>query len=787
MTVGALLFFLALAVGFLVLKEFDLDQHSGPEKQLISTLESAISTTGQALVSKSDEHARTQELAKSIAAVKLAANEYLNLELAHSGLDASSFSQKQYDQITTDPDQAALLKFVELIDQTADWARGIEPNNKVITSDYEQLIKKLGSIREWVSLRSQHNHTSSGLTKHDIIAIGILVFLIVALLFESLLVIMPMIKDFTLELQNHILNEADLESKNQELSQAYLEQEHLARKVKAQSYHLEEHLKTVTDLAKQLEQSKVELHETQIVARIGGVRLDTLNNIAIMSPEAMYLLGLSKQDNVVTILDFLALFDKPSTKGILELLSDDQHKIGPFTTWLDRIIDTDRMYFKAEIKPENHIIKITLHELTQERIATQAMIKAKLLAEGAMQNKALFLSTMSHEIRTPLNTITGFVELLLQEKPRKDQLNYLDALRLSAKHLLELLNDVLDLSKIEAGKIVFKQEKILTTEFAQQLYRIYEPQAVNKGLKFSIELDESFKSAFVSDKLRLNQIITNLISNAIKFTERGFIKVRLRFEEVEQHHRLGIEVEDSGVGIPVNDLPKLFSAYHQAENTIDSPYHGTGLGLSICKQLVELQGGQVSVSSILNRGTCFSIWLPVLIDHSEDSVNWQEFNMSLGSGGLKKLSETKPSTISKLPSLAGLSVLLAEDNQTNQRLFSLFMSKWDVSCQIAANGQEVLNQLEELKSNGGTLPDVILLDLEMPVMSGFEVAKILKRHPDFQGIPVVALSGHSEVEIIDGRKDLGLSDYLVKPIDPVVLHDTLAVYLSAQKSLKQAL
>lgn len=777
---------LAMALGVIAFKDVGATETTVPEQKLVTAIEKSISISGQILVDNTTE-SRRQELIASLTAVTKESDEYLQEELSEVGIDLEAFKKQSYDQVTIDPDLAALLKFVELVRQANDWGSSLAQSNTVIESDFELLIKKLGGLRQWVSQR--HNHSDSsyiGLSKSDVTAIGILVFLIVAIVFESLLIVLPLIQDFTAELQNYILNEADLESKNKELILAYSEQEHLARKIKAQSFHLEEHLKTATHLAQQLDKSKRELHETQISARIGGVKLDLLNNTALVSPEAALLLGINLPDEHFTILDFLSLFEKQTSRGLLEVLSDEQYKIGAFTTWLMRSNGEENLHIKAEVEPASHTVRITLHELTQERNATQAMIKAKKAAEEVMKNKAHFLSTMSHEIRTPLNTITGFIELLFQENPRKDQLNYLDALRLSARHLLELLNDVLDLSKIEAGRIVFKQEQILTTEFAQQLYRIYEPQAVNKGLKFSIELDDTYKSAFISDRLRLNQIIANLINNAIKFTKRGFIKVRLRFIELGGVQCLQIEVEDSGIGIPVSDLQNLFSAYHQAENN-NQPYQGTGLGLSICKHLVELQGGQIMVSSIVNRGTCFSFNLPVKLDQVDDSVNWREFNLSLGSGGLKRISETKPASMNILPSLEGLTVLLAEDDQTSQKLFSLFMKKWDVNLTIASNGKEVLEKLERLSNDQGSLPDVILLDLEMPVMSGFEAAKILKNHPEFQGIPVVALSAHTEVEVIEGRKDLGLSDYLVKPVDPALLHDTLATYLSAQKSLKQAL
>ncbi len=391
----------------------------------------------------------------------------------------------------------------------------------------------------------------------------------------------------------------------------------------------------------------------------------------------------------------------------------------------------------------------------QRRIMLDNLITARQKAEEAAQSKQIFMSTMSHEIRTPLNEVIGITNLLLQGQPREDQMDYIKTLRFSGNHLLSLVNDVLDYNKMESGKIVFEQILFNLNNFLEEIMRSYSFRSKAKHIDFAIKREGSLPDEVIGDQIRLNQILSNLLSNALKFTNQGGITITIReLEKNASLAKLEFSVEDTGIGIPKEKHDSIFEDFSQASPDTTRNYGGTGLGLSICKKLIELQGGTIRVESDPGHGSTFTFTLA--------------FGIS-GKGGAAKDREVKELFVG----LEGKRILVAEDNKINFFVVNKFLTGWGVITTHAENGQLALDVLAKEDF------DLILMDLHMPVMDGIEATRIIRKSKDprIKDIPIVALTAAIISENHDKINELKINDYVLKPFKPHDLFERIRKHI----------
>jgi two-component system sensor histidine kinase/response regulator len=378
--------------------------------------------------------------------------------------------------------------------------------------------------------------------------------------------------------------------------------------------------------------------------------------------------------------------------------------------------------------------------------------QAKELAEAGSRAKSHFLATMSHEIRTPMNGILGMSELLRHTALSAEQRRYADAVHRSGEHLLSIINDVLDFSKIEAGKLEIEDIDFDLRQLLEDLAGMFAQPAQAKGLELICSVPDDLPVAVSGDLVRMRQILTNLASNAVKFTSRGEVVIRLKLlDDSPRLARYRFEVEDSGIGIGEEEQARLFSAFVQADSSTTRRYGGSGLGLAIAKRLVELMDGQIGLRSEAGRGTLFWFELPL---RKQDP----EMGPALPRTGL----------------FQGLRVLLADDNASNRQVLAQQLDAWGMHCTGVANG---LQALQALQQSAPLAFDLALLDLHMPGMDGFELARAIKATARGDKLPLIMLASASVGADHPDRRNAGITCTLNKPVRQSDLHDAIATTL----------
>jgi PAS domain S-box-containing protein len=402
-------------------------------------------------------------------------------------------------------------------------------------------------------------------------------------------------------------------------------------------------------------------------------------------------------------------------------------------------------------------------DVTQRKATEKELIAAKEEAIKASRTKAQFLSSMSHEIRTPMNAVIGMTHLLLDDNPRPDQLENLNTLRFSSENLVTIINDILDFSKIESGKMDFEEVDFNLKYIISSIHHALSGSAIDKGLKFQMKYESDLPDFVKGDPVRLSQVLNNLIGNAIKFTNKGHVVIQVGYKSSnEKEIEIEFSVLDTGIGIPESKLTAIFDNFTQASSDTTRNYGGTGLGLAISKQLVELQGGKIKVESIEGKGSQF--YFSLTFKKSNQS-NWHSVTGRSENNNIV------------VHSLKGLKVLLAEDNKINQVVAGKFLSKWEVEMDIAENGAEALEMVQNKNYN------LVLMDLQMPVLDGFEATKkIRKLGGKYSKIPIIALTASAVLEIHEEAISAGMDDFVTKPFDPKLLNSKLHTYAQVNDS-----
>lgn len=380
--------------------------------------------------------------------------------------------------------------------------------------------------------------------------------------------------------------------------------------------------------------------------------------------------------------------------------------------------------------------------------------KLELTSEKLKQSssaKADFLATMSHEIRTPMNAILGMTHFLKEDNPREDQLESINVLDFSGKTLLSLIDDILDLSKIDSGKIEFEQVDFVIRDLINTISESFKTTAINKKVKLITEIDDKLPDYLNGDSVRLTQILNNLVSNALKFTEEGSVKILVNVNyETKSDINVQFKVVDTGIGIEEDRIQSIFDSFVQANKTTNRLYGGTGLGLSISKKLVELQDGSIEVISEVGKGSEFIIELAFSKSTNKENTESER---------VLNIEEQE----------LDIKVLVAEDNLVNQKVMQSFLKRWKVDCVIVSNGVEVLEQLKDNEF------DLILMDLEMPEMDGYEAASLIRKleNPSKSRIPIFALTAAALNDVKEKVYAVGMNDFVTKPFNPIELRRKL--------------
>ena len=409
---------------------------------------------------------------------------------------------------------------------------------------------------------------------------------------------------------------------------------------------------------------------------------------------------------------------------------------------------------QEEIRQHRELLEERIHQRTEE------LERAMHSALNASQAKSEFLANMSHELRTPMNGLLGMLDLTLDSGLGGEQRDQVETAKRCAYSLLALLNDILDLSKIEAGKMLLEKIPFDPRTVVEDCVKSQAANAKQKKIDLRFEASERAGANLLGDPLRMRQIVANLLSNAVKFTDRGSVTVKVELAQgAEGRINTVIRVSDTGPGIPADKLTAIFDKFTQADGSISRKYGGTGLGLAITRRLVDLHGGDLRVESEVGKGSTFSVTLPCELAPA-----------AANAAPLESEKWAQP-----LPQAVSARLLLAEDNLVNQKVVLAILRKKGYKIDVANDGREALAKLEE------TPYDLVLMDVQMPVLDGLEATRLIRADRRWDALPVVAMTAHAMNGDRERCLQAGMNAYISKPVQPAHLVATIERYLSQEK------
>jgi signal transduction histidine kinase/ActR/RegA family two-component response regulator len=496
---------------------------------------------------------------------------------------------------------------------------------------------------------------------------------------------------------------------------------------------------------------------------IEGVKIITLQFMLLLIVMSYYLLG-NKWGIFYSAISFVFMSIYFSVFGQEPLMSSEAAKDYTFLTVLVfnflLIIYLQYHFFNAF----NSTIKQLKVKQKEEALMNEKLKEAIIAADQLAKAKSNFLSTISHELRTPLNGVIGMSNVLMLDDPREDQKESINVLKFSANNLMKLVNDVLDINKIESGKLELEKAPFKIRDLAYNIYRTFKVLADHKSINFSLNINDDLAEVIVlGDQTRLTQILSNLLDNALKFTKKGDVIFAINtIKKTENEIELQFCVSDTGIGIPKEKQEIVFDSFTQASTSTTRNYGGTGLGLTIVKNLLELHESPISIQSTLNVGTSFTFQISFnLFDLDEDT------------------SLDKPNMVNEEMNLSNLKILIAEDNQMNILLMRKLLSKWNINPDFAENGSEALASFEINDY------DLILMDIHMPIMDGYETTKMIRSHTDHAkaNIPIIALTASVAMDLRHKITEIGINDFISKPFNPSELRKKLEAIAAKKLSV----
>lgn len=402
---------------------------------------------------------------------------------------------------------------------------------------------------------------------------------------------------------------------------------------------------------------------------------------------------------------------------------------------------------------EEKIYQATLFDITDRKKYEKELLEARRKADIAVQKKAEFLATISHEIRTPLNAIIGIANLLHNTPLNEQQAEYARILKHSSDGLLGLLNNILDFSKIEKGRVKLEEKIFSVKEVALGITQLYQSRAGEKGIHLRLHLDERVPDYLLGDPMKLNQVLTNLIGNAIKFTSTGYVALQVQvLEQLEEQVSFCFKVTDTGIGISEDRLEAIFEEFSQASYDVNLNYGGTGLGLTISQKLLQLHGSKIDVVSELGKGSEFGFVLKYKISSKPPAVEVTAYVDK------RKLNTAR--------------VLIVDDTPLNLTIVKEYMKHWEIPCDAASSGRQAIELVQS------TTYDLVLMDLQMPEMNGFQATRAIRQLSLAKQPAVVALSASARGDISEKLKLSGFNDYLSKPFNPTDLYKLILQHIS---------
>lgn len=499
----------------------------------------------------------------------------------------------------------------------------------------------------------------------------------------------------------------------------------------------------------------------------GIITINRYSDIIQINNEIVNQFGYTKEEligqkvHLIMPEEFRGLHDE----GMLRYMSTRKSRVLGVPLELEAV-KKDGTRFPIQIKiqktefEKQPVFTAAIIDISENKKIIQELIQAKQLAEESTRAKEQFLAHMSHEIRTPMNAIVGLVNLMLQMKPEGKTLEYLTVIKKSTDNLLVIINDILDFSKITAGKIELEKYDFCLDKIFDQIVQIMLPKAEEKSLRFIVNRDSLIPPVLIGDRVRLGQILLNLVSNAIKFTEWGGVTLTATLSAIEGNRvKIKFIVSDTGAGIPEEHLETIFESFRQIGGVGRTNQIGTGLGLSITKLLVEMQGGSITVESKVGKGSTFIAKLSYEIS----SKSPEEFEE-------KVVDEVKGNE------LEGKKILIAEDNEFNRLVITNYLEIWGAEYETALNGKICTDLLLEKPF------DLVLMDLGMPVMDGYEAARYIRQNlPEpANKIPIIALTASALLDVKNKVLAAGMNDYVSKPFKPQVLIQKILKCLGAE-------